>query len=148
MPIYQKTLSFLASALRDEPPPFDGSALTEQEWVDILLPAKKMGFAHVIMGKALKSGWFKGSFKTKAETFFAGTLYAFEKMRGELALLTDAFSQNGIPYIPLKGAVLAEVYPEPYMCLSGDIDVLVKPEDVDKAVDLLKASYGYTFVQR
>lgn len=40
----------------------------------------------------------------------------------------------GISYIPLKGAVIKELYPEPWMRTSCDIDILVHEEDLDKAV--------------
>ena len=38
-----------------------------------------------------------------------------------------------IDYIPLKGAVLMDYYPEKWMRLSIDIDILVRPEDHERA---------------
>lgn len=48
-----------------------------------------------------------------------------------------------IPFIPLKGSVLRQYYPEPWMRTSGDIDVLVKESDFDRAVKEL-ACHGWT----
>lgn len=55
-----------------------------------------------------------------------------------------ALEKAGIPYIPLKGAVLREAYPEGWMRTSCDVDVLVKEEMLDTAVALLNKELGYT----
>lgn len=48
-------------------------------------------------------------------------------------------SENGIEQIPLKGIYLAEhVYPDSGLRISGDIDLLVKPDDVFATIDLLQ----------
>jgi len=53
-----------------------------------------------------------------------------------------AFEQARIPFIPLKGTVLRQYYPEPWMRTSCDIDILVKETDLDRAIEVLtKALY-------
>ena len=52
--------------------------------------------------------------------------------------MCEVFEENEIPYIPLKGSVIRDFYPEPWMRTSCDIDVLVHEEDVDKASKLLE----------
>lgn len=42
-----------------------------------------------------------------------------------------------IPFIPLKGSVLREYYPEPWMRTSCDIDILVKDRDLEHAIEAL-----------
>lgn len=48
-----------------------------------------------------------------------------------------------IPYLPLKGAVLRNYYPEPWMRTSCDIDILVKKNDLDVAADSIVQKLGY-----
>ena len=55
------------------------------------------------------------------------------------AVLEDA----GIPFIPLKGTVLREYYPEAWMRTSCDADILVKEEILDTAVALLTEKLAY-----
>lgn len=44
----------------------------------------------------------------------------------------------GIPYIPLKGSVIRDLYPEPWMRTSCDIDILVPEQELDRAVAALE----------
>ena len=48
-----------------------------------------------------------------------------------------------ILYIPLKGSVLRDYYPEPWMRTSCDADILVKEEILDTATALLVEKLGY-----
>ncbi len=52
--------------------------------------------------------------------------------------LGDILSRAGIDFIPLKGAVIRELYPESWMRTSCDIDILVKEEDALSAVAALE----------
>ena len=49
-----------------------------------------------------------------------------------------ALDEAHIPYIPLKGAVLQQLYPAPELRTSCDIDVLVRDWDLDKTVYTLE----------
>ncbi len=51
--------------------------------------------------------------------------------------------EAGIPFIPLKGAVLRGYYPEPWMRTSCDVDVLVKEETLDAAIRALEDTLAY-----
>lgn len=57
------------------------------------------------------------------------------------------FEQNGIDYIPLKGAVIRELYPQPWHRTSCDIDVLIREQELSKAAKIL-CEQGYTFRER
>lgn len=50
----------------------------------------------------------------------------------------------GIPFIPLKGSVLRDYYPEPWMRTSCDVDILVKEDILDTATALLVQQLNYT----
>lgn len=55
-----------------------------------------------------------------------------------------ALEEAKIPFIPLKGSVLRNAYPEGWMRTSCDIDILVKEEILDTTVALLTEHLGYT----
>ncbi len=48
-------------------------------------------------------------------------------------------SENDIPYVILKGVASASYYKEPMLRMMGDVDVLVRADDVAKADKLLKS---------
>ena len=54
--------------------------------------------------------------------------------------LHHLLQNNGIPYVIMKGQASAVYYPEPLLRSSGDIDFLIKPEDIDKTTKVLNES--------
>jgi hypothetical protein len=65
------------------------------------------------------------------------------RQTGELVRIGKFFSDQGVPIIPLKGALLSQVlYGNPAMRESSDIDILVQPEYIDQA-DYLLTAEGY-----
>lgn len=50
----------------------------------------------------------------------------------ELENLYRAFDKNDIKYMPLKGAVIKQLYPKPEMRMMGDADILIKTEQYEK----------------
>lgn len=69
----------------------------------------------------------------------------YEQLNYELEAVNQCFAEARLPFIPLKGAVIRAYYPEPWMRTSCDIDILVHPEDVDRAVQLLCDKLGYQY---
>lgn len=62
----------------------------------------------------------------------------------EFNALNQAFRAGGVRYMPLKGFLMRELYPEPYLRTMTDYDVLVEQEDFDKAREVLvKQGYEY-----
>lgn len=55
----------------------------------------------------------------------------------ELEQISNAFEKAGIDHIPLKGSVIKYLYPDPSYRKSGDIDILIKPEDCVKSAETL-----------
>ena len=51
-----------------------------------------------------------------------------------------ALDGEGVPYVPLKGAVLCELYPEKWTRTSGDLDVLVHEDDLERALAAIEAN--------
>lgn len=60
-----------------------------------------------------------------------------EQMKYAYNQICDIFNEESIPYIPLKGAVIRPYYPQESMRTSCDIDILVKEETLEEAIDAL-----------
>ena len=58
--------------------------------------------------------------------------------------ICNILEQAQIPFIPLKGSVLKDYYPEAWMRTSCDIDILVQEEALDHAASAFKQQ-GWTF---
>lgn len=65
-----------------------------------------------------------------------------ERMDQELRRTCELLETARIDYMPLKGAVIRSLYPEPWLRTSGDIDILVK--DAKKAAEFL-VKHGYQY---
>ncbi|MCQ2470862.1 MAG: nucleotidyltransferase family protein [Clostridia bacterium] len=61
----------------------------------------------------------------------------------EIELLCDDFEANKIPHIVLKGFVIKNLYPQPYLRSMGDVDILVGNE-LQKAAEIM-LNHGYSF---
>jgi len=71
-----------------------------------------------------------------------------ETMQHEIGRMYALFEECAIPFLPLKGAVIRGYYPEPWMRTSGDVDILVHPEDLERAIEALCSKLGYTLKSR
>lgn len=50
-----------------------------------------------------------------------------------------AFDENGIDYMPLKGCKMKSLYPKPELRLMGDADILIRMEQYEKIVPIMKS---------
>lgn len=80
----------------------------------------------------------KAFHKQKMTAFYRSSLRDEEYKK-----VTELFEQEKIKYIPLKGSVIKNLYPEAWMRTSCDIDILVTEEDLDKANNLLREKLSY-----
>ncbi len=60
----------------------------------------------------------------------------------ELEYISEAFSDNKIKFLPLKGAVIKKLYPDPSMRTMSDLDILLFEKDRKKAKEIMLSS-GY-----
>lgn len=72
-----------------------------------------------------------------------GSVRRFVRMNYEYQCVCKALEEAGISFIPLKGAVIRNYYPEPWMRTSCDVDILVKEEALDDAVTVLAQKLNY-----
>lgn len=112
--------------------------LTENVLGKVITIAKKHDLAHLI-GVALSQLEVVVDDKIlnllEKEKMIA--IFRHERLTFDYEALCDTLEKNSIPFIPLKGLIIRELYPEPWMRTSCDMDVLVKKEDAYHAIDCL-----------
>lgn len=117
-------------------------SLSKDEIFEIYKIAKKHNILHIISAALIGNGLVNDEkaavFKENLNTaVFKGLSmqYAFDRC-------CELLEKEHIDYIPLKGAVLRPLYPEAWMRVSVDIDILVKPEDHQRTADILVDKLG------
>lgn len=119
-------------------------SLSDQELARLYQLSKTHDLAHLTGDALIKNGVIQNAeIKTKLEKQRMLAVYRYEKFSYGLTKLCGALEQAEIPFIPLKGSVLRQYYPEPWMRTRCDIDVLVHEEDLQRVVSYLSDNLGY-----
>lgn len=110
----------------------------------LFVMAKKHDLVHIVSVYLDRVGLLKEDeiskeFRKKAIT----SVYRIEYMKYAFQQVCEIFNKNKIDYVPLKGSVLRNYYPKEDMRTSCDIDILIKENYVDAAVDALVKSGGF-----
>lgn len=116
-----------------------------------MLPAlfnlsKRQDLAHLI-GDALDKNGLLPDGTEERKRFLQErnmALYRYEQIQYEFEQICAALKKAKIPFIPLKGSVIRQYYPEPWMRTSCDIDILVKEETLESVAKLLCDELDYT----
>ncbi len=123
---------------------------TKKSVTDELLQAlyrfsKKHDLAHLICDALEKNGLLDGNSEVGKRFIKERNLAFFrlERLRHEYESAFKLFNQIGVNYLPLKGTVLRDLYREPWMRTSVDIDVLIHKEDLDKITTNLEQRLEY-----
>lgn len=105
--------------------------LTSDDLQQLYALAEKHDLAHLV-GHAL----FRGGLIDQASSWYQPfqkaqlkAVYRYEQSRHELMKIKEILEEAQIAYMPLKGAVVRDYYPEPWLRTSCDLDVLVHEED-------------------
>lgn len=69
-------------------------------------------------------------------------LQSWYRLMQEQQALFDLFQKEHIPFVVLKGSAADCYYPNPYYRCMGDIDIIVRPDDFERAAACMEAS-GY-----
>ena len=106
--------------------------------------AVKHDLGHLV-GKALSIlGSPESDVIKKSRTAILQAIFRYERMNCEFEKICEILESANIPHIPLKGAILRTYYPEEWMRTSSDIDILVREDNLDEAVAILKYKLKYT----
>jgi len=107
--------------------------------------AKSHDLAHIVGSALFRRGILpEGSEWTeKFKKQMMVATFRYEQMQVSLTELCEALEEAKIPFLPLKGSVLRQYYPEPWMRTSCDIDILVRQEDLERAKKWLVSKLSY-----
>lgn len=124
------------------------SDLSSENIAALFKLASGQDMAHLVSAALYSSGYDKylpdGAFFTAQFNAVA----RYERIAAVTRELGELFASENISFILLKGSVLRNFYPEPWMRSSCDIDVLVKKNDLEKCTELLPLKLGYTFIDK
>lgn len=137
-------LELLRSVLHDRtasPKPEDVS------WNDLFEYAKSQSLSTMAYRAIQTSGFDIGAELSKEwATLYSRNLVAYVNQEHECERLCKAFSDAGIMNMPLKGSVIRKLFPAPEMREMCDLDILVKPEDIERAHEILLAD-GFQYIE-
>lgn len=140
MTINRMLLALLRSAVGGDPLTDQEKAYFSQDQLPPLLAiAKQHDVAHLIGLGLEQNALLDGdhAYRDRLRKASIMAVYRYENLQYERDRLSQLFAAAQIPFVALKGAVISQYYPQPWMRTSGDIDVLVPESDVDRAVALL-----------
>ena len=116
-----------------------------------ILPAlfklsKRHDLAHLIGDALDKNGLLSDGTEGKKRFLQERNMavYRYEQIQYEFEQICDVLEKARIPFIPLKGSVIRQYYPEPWMRTSCDIDILVSKDSADTAKVYLVEKLRYT----
>lgn len=125
------------------------AALTEEERVELYRVSKKHDLAHLVGNALINNGLIEeGKLKEAYRQEVYTAIYRYERIFFETEELRRILNGERIPFVPLKGAVIRQYYPEPWMRTSCDIDILVHEKDLERATAVLKENLGYTYERK
>ena len=75
-------------------------------------------------------------------------VYRYERLNLDFTFLCDFFEKENISFVPLKGSMIRNYYPEPWMRTSGDVDILVHEDDLTHITEALTKNFDYEFITK
>lgn len=140
--------ALLRSAVGGEKLKSEEKALYSDEMLPFLVTlAKNHDVLHLAVYGFKQNGLLNENGKKYEKEIFTA-VYRREKQNYELNRLCRAFENEKIKFIPLKGSILCNLYPEPWLRTSCDIDILVGRESLEESIEFLTKKMGYTVEER
>lgn len=133
-------LELLRCALHDETP---SDKPEEVSWQEVFLLAKRHSVSALAWQSVSRlSEPIDPAVDEEWRTLNYKLINKYINQEHELVCLCEAFVSRNIPYMPLKGSCIRDLYPEPYQREMADLDILIHEEDLGTACDLA-LSVGY-----
>ncbi len=73
---------------------------------------------------------------------YCGAVLHSERQMAQIARISQAFDQNGIDYMPVKGAIMKAIYPNPELRTMSDADILIREEQYPQIAPIM-AELGF-----
>lgn len=124
------------------------AACTPEMLAGVYVLARKHDLAHLV-GQAVSKLGLPESEPAKACKQAAMMAFVrYMRLNLQYMQICNTLEEMQIPFIPLKGSVLRDSYPEAWMRTSCDIDILVREEQLDIATQGIIDKLGYRFVEK
>lgn len=141
-------LALVRSALTGDKIPQDIQAeYTAEQLPDLIKTAHKQDVAHLVVFGLKQNGLLTDAEK-RLEQYIHKAVFRHEGLVFEYGQICKALEQAQIPFLPLKGSILRDYYPEAWMRTSCDIDILVRREHLESAVAYLTQNLQYEETER
>ena len=110
---------------------------------EMLLQVYRLSFshdlAHIVASSLDRLGYLSDStVKTAFKKAQNTAIFRYIEQSDAYESICSSLDSEGIPYVPLKGAVIRDLYPSPEQRSACDIDVLVRESDMQKAENTVK----------
>ncbi|MBR4173107.1 MAG: nucleotidyltransferase family protein [Clostridia bacterium] len=128
-------LALIKSSLFNYTPDFPD----DTDWQEVLNEARTQTVINIAVRSVPKE------FLQGFEVYAAQSEAHFMRMLYEQTRLADLLSEEGIPFVIIKGTAAAIYYPVPSVRTMGDVDILVTEGRFEDAFSLLEKN-GYEFV--
>lgn len=137
-------MNLIASEICGRPLDKSQYTLTDDELARLYKLSKAHDLAHLVGNALIKNNLIEnGELKAKFQKQTMLAVYRYEKINCESERLRKTLNEAKIPFIPLKGAVIRQYYPEPWMRTSCDIDILVHEGDLESAAAVISDKLTY-----
>lgn len=124
------------------------SACTPEMLESVYALAARHDLAHLVGQSLSKLGLPDSEILTKCKQAGMSAFVRHMQLDHEYQKTCKALEDARITFIPLKGSVLRNYYPEPWLRTSCDADILVKQSDLESATTVLKETLGYRYADR
>jgi len=119
--------------------------LNDEDWTRLYYISKLHDLAHLVGNAVIKNNLLpNGEIKEKFDKQTITAVYRFQKTQYEFSSICKILNEVKIEFLPLKGSVIRQYYPEPWMRTSCDIDILVHEDDLEKAKIALEKHLNYS----
>ena len=116
-----------------------GPELHEADWIEILRLAKQYQITLLVLEGAEKAQIsVPAQILASLSPLIGKLLLLDQKQRSEAETIFNAFSAAGLDYAPLKGIRLKTIYPDPAARSMGDIDILLRREQLEQAIAVMR----------
>lgn len=143
----ERMIQLIRCEICGEQPDPDLYSLSADEWRSVLALAKKHSLSHLAADAALKNGLVTDdALVAECQRCKYYAIMHHVRLSACLQKLRVIFTDGNIPFLPLKGSVIRDSYPEAWMRTSSDIDVLIPGSSFEDAKKLLESDSRFRHV--
>lgn len=121
----------------------DRLLITENELFAIMEIAVKHDIGQLVALGLKNNGLLTEQNESQFQQVIYKAVYRNERINYEFGRICNVLNKEKIPFIPLKGSVIRDYYPESWMRMSCDIDILVHEDDLNHAIEALTSMLCY-----